>query len=52
MEEIKHLKIKLITHWTEDNVKFLIGLYKTSQKNTSRKLTSDAHRDVERLKRR
>jgi hypothetical protein len=36
MGELKRLKLKLITHWSEDNVKYLVELYLASQKNTSR----------------
>ena len=52
LEELKRLKLKLITHWSEDNVKYLVQLYLASQKNTSRQLASQAHRDVERLAKR
>ena len=52
LEELKRLKLKLITHWSEDNVKYLVQLFLASQKNTSRQLASQAHRDVERLAKR
>jgi len=46
------LKLKLITHWSPENIKYLISLYLMSQKNTSRQLASQAHRDVESLRKR
>jgi hypothetical protein len=47
MEELKKLKLKLITNWTADNITFLLNLYQTSSKNTSRNLASQAHQDLE-----
>ncbi len=35
MDELKKLKLKLITHWTEENFIFLARLYKGAEKNSS-----------------
>lgn len=51
-EELKKLKLKLITHWTQENIEYLIKLYQSCSKNTSRQLASQALRDVEKLVRR
>lgn len=52
MEELKRLKMKFTPHWTEENVEFLLQLYKDSQRRSASQLVAQAHNDVNKLKRR
>ena len=40
MDELKRLKLKLVTHWTEENMLFLVQLYKDSEKSNSYQLAA------------
>ncbi|TNV84045.1 hypothetical protein FGO68_gene5645 [Halteria grandinella] len=52
MEELKKLKLKLITHWKQEDFAFIARLYKDSANKSSAALAAKAITDLDKLSRR